>query len=131
MKSIRVLFIALLTAAAGIAFAVNAQSNRSEERSERTLSLASGGSFSVENYKGRIEINTWNQNQVKIDVVKYVSGRESARQQWLNETKIDFTESSGHAGVKVKYPNHNCVICFDDDGLDDSGVELRIQLPRD
>src|SRR5881396_3142390 len=99
MKSIRILFIVLLTVACGIAIAVNGQSNRSEDRSERTLSLAPGGNFTVENYKGRIEINTWNQNQVKIDVVKYVSGRESARQQWMNEVKIDFTESSGRAGV--------------------------------
>jgi len=130
MKSIRILLIGLLTFAAGITFVVNAQSNRSEDRSERTLSLASGSSFSVENYKGRIEINTWNQNQVKIDVVKYVSGRDSARRQWLNEIKVDFIESSNHAGVKVKYPNHNCVVCFDD-GIEESGVELRIQVPRD
>jgi len=129
MKSIRIFLIAFLTIAGGIAIAVNAQSNRIEDRSERTLSLAPGGSFTVENYKGRIEINTWNQNQVKIDVVKYVSGRESARQQWLNEVKIDFTESSGRAGVRVKYPDHNCVFCFDGDGVDESGVELRIQVP--
>src|SRR5205085_847878 len=45
--------------------------------------------------------------------------------------KIDFTELSGHAGVKVKYPNHNCFVCWYGDGLDDSGVELRIQVPRD
>src|SRR5689334_5628259 len=106
MKSIRILLIAALTFAFGIAIVVNAQSNRSEDRSERTLSLGSGGTFSVENYKGRIEINTWNQNQVKIDVVKFATGRDSARRQWLDDVKVDFTESSGHAGVKVRYPNH-------------------------
>jgi hypothetical protein len=130
MKFIRILLIALLMIASGIIVAVNAQSNRSEEKSERTLALASGGSFSVENYKGRIEINTWNQNQVKIDIVKYVSGRDSSRQKWLEEIKVDFNESAGHAGVKVKYPNHNCVVCWDDE-IEDSGVELRIQVPRD
>jgi len=131
MKSFRILFIALLIVTGGIVFAVNAQSNRSEDRSERTLQLASGGTFSVENYKGRIEINTWNQNQVKISILKYVSGRDSARQKWLQEVKVDFTESANRAGVKVKYPDHNCMFCFDGDGVDESGVELRIQVPRD
>src|SRR5581483_2903811 len=136
MKNIRIFLfatlaiIAMVSATMMYAPAAAAQSNRSEETFERILPLSSGGQFSVENYKGRIEIIASNQNQVKVDVKKYVVGSESSRQRWMRDVTVDFTQSSNHAGVRVRYPNHNCAFFCDDNDIDESGVELRIQVPR-
>src|SRR5256885_1912570 len=119
--SLAVIAVVALLIAPGyrLVHAAGAQSNRSEERFERTLSFSSGGTFSVENYKGRIEIIGGNRSDIRVDVIKYAVGSDSARRRWLNDINVSFSESSNRAGVRVEYPNHNCFFCNNDDTLED------------
>lgn len=109
--------------------AATGSSGRDEQSFEKSFPLRSGGHLSVDNYKGLIEVTSWGRDEVHVAVTKYAEGSESARRDWLNEVEVNFNMiSSNRVRIKVDYPNRNCGVC--DDDLDETGVELKIQAPR-
>src|SRR5947209_8031510 len=84
------------------------QGARSEERLNQAFPLSSGGELKIENYKGRIEIVAANTNEVQIDATKYVvGGNDSARNQWLRDVQVRFSNSANQVTVRVEYPTYN------------------------
>lgn len=104
--------------------------SRDEQSFEKSFPLRSGGRLQVDNYKGLIEVTSWDREETRVAVTKYATGSDSARQKWFGEVEVNFSNSPDRVRVNVKYPDHNCVFCDDDDDLDETGVELKIQVPR-
>lgn len=106
------------------------------ERFQHNFTVAPGGRLSVENYKGKIQVEGWDQEEVAVDVYKRFEGSSSARSRWLRETQVDFETSANRVRIKVEYPrhrhgfssttgDHHC-----DAGLFAGAVELSIRTPR-
>jgi hypothetical protein len=117
-------------------FSRAAAQDEASERFQRSFPLASGSWVTVENYKGTIEVQGSNQEQVTVAVYKHFEGTSRLRSQWLEETKVDFSTSGNRLRVKVEYPKHyhgtsNYTGDHDCDGGDFAGsVELTIRTPR-
>jgi Putative adhesin len=99
------------------------------ERFQRRFNIASGGTLEVENYKGTIHITGADTNQVAVDVTKRFEGTGADRKWWMENVKVNFTNDSNRVVVEVKYPESNCMFCWQ---LHDytAAVELEIRVPR-
>jgi hypothetical protein len=99
------------------------------ERFQRAFPLNPGGTLRVDNYKGTIHVTGSNTNQVVVKVWKrFEGGSEADRKEWMENTKINFSNDSSRVSVKVDYPNWNCIFCWMDHDFTAS-VELEIQVP--
>jgi hypothetical protein len=104
-------------------------SGQQTERFQRSFTLHAGGTLRVENYKGAIHVTGSNTNQVVVNVWKrFEGGSEADRKEWMENTKINFSNDSSRVSVKVEYPDWSCVFCWlDNDFI--RNVELEIQVP--
>lgn len=120
------LTVALMALAIG---STAASAQQPEEKFQRSFALNPGGTLRVENYKGTIHVTGSNTNQVVVNVVKrFEGGSDSDRKWWMENTKVTFSNDSNHVGVKVEYPNWNCIFCWTDHNFTDN-VEIEIQAP--
>ena len=123
--------VALLLAVAGalLATKISAQSTAPEQdQFQRSFAIKPSGTLSVDNYKGSVKITAGNTNQVVINVSKHFDGSESERKWWIENTKVEFSNSADHVDVQVKYPNRVCVMCWDENYT--GWVDLQIQTPK-
>jgi len=128
---LRPLTLALVTASLAVAVLAQSTEPQQEEKFQRTFPLSSGGTLVVDNYKGTIHVTGTDSSQVVVNVVKRFEGSDSDRKWWMENTKVNFSNSNGRVEIKVSYPNQtfSCWLC----GLehDYTGqVELEIQAPR-
>jgi len=126
-----ILALALLLAIAGASLTtrISAQSAAPEqEQFQRSFAITPAGTLSVDNYKGSVKITAGNTNQVVINVSKHFDGSESERKWWMENLKIEFSNSADHVDVQVKYPNRVCVMCWDENY--NGWVDLEIQTPK-
>ena len=88
---------------AGIAASLSAETLR-EEFSKR-YSIASGGSFSVHNVSGNLEIVSWNEDEVLVEASKVVKtvGRDRAEEA-IAALKIEVDESPNEIVVRTTLP---------------------------
>jgi Toastrack DUF4097 len=108
-------------------FAV-AQGNASDkgrytEEFHQTYPLAAGGRIELDNINGAVHITAWDQNQVKVDAVKYAGTKER-----LDQAKIEVEAGSDFVSIRTKYPNHDQT--FDGGRNDPAGVEFTLTVPR-
>ncbi|HUU28632.1 MAG TPA: DUF4097 family beta strand repeat-containing protein [archaeon] len=77
-----------------------------KEEFNREISLEPGGSFSLSNVEGRIEVSGWDEPRVQINAVKRVSGFSSLEkaQKWLDKIEIRVIQSGNSIEVETKYP---------------------------
>jgi hypothetical protein len=124
-----VLAFALVCLAVSALAGQDTTSGQQPERFQRSFALQSGGTLRVDNYKGTIHVTGSNTNQVVVNVWKrFEGGSEADRKEWMENTKINFSNDSGRVSVKVEYPNWSCVFCWADHEFTAS-VELEIQVP--
>ncbi|HYX52571.1 MAG TPA: hypothetical protein VE783_03915 [Candidatus Limnocylindrales bacterium] len=110
--------------------AANAQSGSNEaqqDRFQRTFTTSPGATVSIENYKGTIHVTATDSNQVTVDVHKIFDGSSSDRKWWMENLKINFTNSPDRVRVKVEYPTMTCMFCWQNW---ESAVELEVKVPR-
>jgi len=105
------LALSACTVAAFPAAAAPAAQIVSVETFERTVALPSGGSFSLTNINGSIEIEGWNRDEVQILAKKITSGTPSD----LNQVGIVIAPSAGRVSVSTRYP-------------EGSGVEVNVEF---
>lgn len=113
-----------------ITAAANAQSGSNEaqqDRFQRIFTVSPGATVSIENYKGTIHVTATDSNQVTVDVHKIFEGSSSDRKWWMDNLKINFTNSPDRVRVKVEYPSMTCVFCWQSW---ESAVELEVKVPR-
>jgi hypothetical protein len=107
---------------------VTAQGNASDkgrytEEFHQTYPLAAGGRIGLDNINGSVHITAWNQDQVKVDAVKYAGTKER-----LDEAKIEVEATRDFVSIRTKYPDHDRT--FDAGRNDPAGVEYTLTVPR-
>ncbi len=86
------------------------------EQFERTVPLASGGTFSLSNVNGSIEIEGWDRDEVEISARKFTTGTAEN----LRQVGIEVSLSSGSVAVATHYPEGSGV---------EVNVEFRVRVP--
>src|ERR1700693_1223684 len=72
------------------------------EEFHQTYALTADGRIELDNINGDVHISSWDQNQVKVDAIKYADTKER-----LDEAKIEIDSRSDTLSVRTKYPDHN------------------------
>ncbi len=94
------------------------------EEFHQTYTLTPDGRVELENINGDVRISSWDQNQVKVDAIKYADTKEA-----LDEAKIEIDARNDALSIRTKYPEH-------DRGSNWSGhdraatVEYTLTVPR-
>jgi len=97
---------------------------------QRSFAITQNGALHVENYKGTIHVTASDGNQVVVDVTKrFEGGNESDRKWWMENTEVNFQNGSDRVSVEVKYPQWNCVFCWQAHDFS-SEVDLEIRVPK-
>jgi DUF4097 and DUF4098 domain-containing protein YvlB len=94
------------------------------EEFHQTYALSPNGRVELDNINGDVHISVWDQNQVKVDAIKYADTKER-----LDEAKIEISSGADYLSIKTKYPDgdnrwnrgwHN----------DPATVEYTLTIPR-
>jgi DUF4097 and DUF4098 domain-containing protein YvlB len=72
------------------------------EEFHQTYALTADGRIELDNINGDVHISGWDQNQVKVDAVKYADTKER-----LEEAKIEIDSRNDSLSIRTKYPDHN------------------------
>jgi len=106
-----------------------APNNESSEKFQRSFNVASGATLNVDNYKGTIHVTGSDTSQITVDVTKKFEGSEADRKWWMENVQVNFHNDDHHVSVEVKYPNRDCVFCFQFRDFSDE-VDLEIHAPK-
>jgi DUF4097 and DUF4098 domain-containing protein YvlB len=71
------------------------------EEFHQTYPLTADGRVELDNINGDVHITSWDQNQVKVDAVKYADSKER-----LDEAKIDIDARNDALSIRTRYPEH-------------------------
>src|SRR5260370_5099069 len=87
-----------------LALAAHASDHRGAltEEFHQTYALTADGRVELDNINGPVHISSWDQNQVKVDAVKYADTKER-----LDEVKIEIDSRSDALSIRTRYPDHN------------------------
>lgn len=102
-----------------------AESRRFTEEFHHVYPLASGGRVELDNINGAVHITGWDQNEVKVDAVKYAGTRER-----LDEAQIRVDSASDHVSIRTEYRDHNLTFSDDDSIHNPASVEYTLMVPR-
>jgi len=94
------------------------------EEFHQTYALAAGGHMELDNINGDVHISTWDQNQVKVDAVKYANSKER-----LDDARIEVDASAEHVSIRTKYRDHDNTFNWGSRN-DPPSVEYSITVPR-
>jgi DUF4097 and DUF4098 domain-containing protein YvlB len=72
------------------------------EEFHQTYALSPDGRVELENINGAVHISTWDQNQVKVDALKYADSKDR-----LADADIEIDSSSDRLSIRTKYPEHD------------------------
>jgi DUF4097 and DUF4098 domain-containing protein YvlB len=72
------------------------------EEFHQTYALTADGRIELDNINGDVHISSWDQNQVKVDGVKYADTKQR-----LDEAKIEIDSRNDSLSIRTKYPDHD------------------------
>jgi len=72
------------------------------EEFHQTYALTADGRIELDNINGDVHITSWDQNQVKVDAVKYADTKER-----LDEAKIEIDSRNNSLSIRTRYPDRN------------------------
>jgi len=72
------------------------------EEFHQTYALSADGRVELDNINGSVHISSWDQNQIKVDAVKYADTKER-----LDEAKIEVDSNANSISIRTHYPNHD------------------------
>ena len=90
----------------------------------QTYPLTADGRIELDNINGDVHISSWDQNQVKVDAVKYADTKER-----LEEAKIEIDARNDSISIRTKYPNHDHNWNWGSHN-NPAGVEYTLTVPR-
>jgi len=94
------------------------------EEFHHSYPLAAGGRIELENINGEVHITGWDQNEVKVDAVKYANTKER-----LEEAEIEVEASSDTVSIRTRYRDHDHT--WNSDGWNNpASVEYTLMIPR-
>ncbi|MGB7599589.1 MAG: DUF4097 family beta strand repeat-containing protein [Candidatus Sulfotelmatobacter sp.] len=87
-----------------VAVAAHASDHRGafSEEFHQTYALSPGGRVDLENINGAVHISVWDQNQVKVDAIKYADSKDR-----LADAHIEIDSSNDHLSIRTRYPEHD------------------------
>lgn len=94
------------------------------EEFHQTYALSADGRIDLENINGDVHITSWDQNQVKVDAVKYADSKER-----LDEAKIEIDARNDSISIRTHYPEHDRHSNWDEHDRTAS-VEYTLTVPR-
>jgi DUF4097 and DUF4098 domain-containing protein YvlB len=109
---------------------MGAEGNASDHRGayteefHQTYTLSPGGRLDLANINGAVHITGWDNNQVKVDAVKYAGTKER-----LDEAKIRVSAGSDYISIHTEYPDRTQTFT-DDDSNNPATVEYTLMVPR-
>jgi len=116
---------AILGSLCALLFVAQAQAwpGKVTEEFHHTYPLAAGGRIDLDNINGAVHITAWDQNEVKVDAVKYANSKER-----LDEAKIEVEAGSDYISIRTKYRDHD--LTFSDSWDNPPSVEYTLMVPR-
>jgi hypothetical protein len=72
------------------------------EEFHQTYTLTPDGRVELDNINGAVHIAVWDQNEVKVDAVKYADSKER-----LDQARIDIDSGKDYLSIRTKYPDHD------------------------
>jgi hypothetical protein len=94
------------------------------EEFHHTYPLAAGGRIELDNINGAVHITGWDQNEVKVDAVKYANSKER-----LDEAQIEVDATRDTVSIRTKYRDHDHT--WNSDGWNNPAtVEYTLMVPR-
>jgi len=102
----------------------NASDRHFTEEFHQTYALSAGGRVELDNINGAVHITGWDQNQVKVDAVKYAGTKER-----LDEAKIEVNAGSDYVSIHTEYPDRTQTFT-DDESNNPASVEYTLTVPR-
>jgi DUF4097 and DUF4098 domain-containing protein YvlB len=118
----------VLSACALFIFTVAAQASDHRgaftEEFHQTYALTSDGRVELDNINGAVHISAWDQNQVKVDAVKYADSKER-----LDQARIDIDSGKDHLSIRTKYPDHGLTFNWGAHN-NPASVEYTLTVPR-
>lgn len=94
------------------------------EEFHQTYALSPDGRVELDNINGAVHIASWDQNQVKVDAVKYADTKER-----LDEAKIEVDSGKDHLSIRTKYRDHDHTFNWGSHN-NPAGVEYTLTVPR-
>jgi DUF4097 and DUF4098 domain-containing protein YvlB len=118
-----VLRICALFALAHAAYASDHRGAFSEEF-HQTYALTPDGRVELDNINGAVHVSTWDQNEVKVDAVKYADSKER-----LDQAHIDIEADKDHLSIRTRYPDHDLTFNWGSHN-NPASVEYTLTIPR-
>src|SRR3984885_10689594 len=94
------------------------------EEFHQTYALTSDGRVELDNINGAVHISPWDQNEVKVDAVKYADSKER-----LEQAHIEIDSGKDHLSVRTKYPDHGLTFNWGSHN-NPASVEYTLTVPR-
>jgi DUF4097 and DUF4098 domain-containing protein YvlB len=87
-----------------LGFAAHASDHRGTftEEFHQTYAVTADGRVELENINGDVHISTWDQNQVKVDAVKYADSKDQ-----LAEAHIEVDSGKDYVAIRTRYSDHD------------------------
>jgi DUF4097 and DUF4098 domain-containing protein YvlB len=118
----------VLSACALFIFTVAAQASDHRgaftEEFHQTYALTSDGRVELDNINGAVHISTWDQNEVKVDAVKYGDSKER-----LEQARIDIDSGKDDLSIRTRYPDHDLTFNWGSHN-NPASVEYTLTVPR-
>jgi DUF4097 and DUF4098 domain-containing protein YvlB len=94
------------------------------EEFHQTYALAPNGRVELDNINGDVHISTWDQNEVKVDAVKYADSKER-----LDDARIEVDSGKDYLSIRTKYKEHDLTFNWGSRHNPPS-VEYTLTVPR-
>jgi DUF4097 and DUF4098 domain-containing protein YvlB len=72
------------------------------EEFHQTYAITPDGRVELDNINGAVHISTWDQNEVKVDAIKYADEKDR-----LNEARIEVDSGKDYLSISTKYRDHD------------------------
>jgi DUF4097 and DUF4098 domain-containing protein YvlB len=90
----------------------------------QTYPITADGRVGLENINGAVHISVWDQNEVKVDAVKYADSKER-----LDEARIEIDSGKDYLSIRTKYRDHDLAFGWNSHNNPPS-VEYTLTVPR-
>jgi len=94
------------------------------EEFHQTYAITPDGRVELSNISGDVHISSWDQNEVKVDAVKYADTKEQ-----LDEAKIEVDAGKDYVSIRTKYPDHDHTFNWGSHH-NPASVEYTLTVPR-
>ena len=94
------------------------------EEFHQTYTLAPDGRVELDNINGAVHISAWDQNEVKVDAIKYADSKDR-----LDDAKIEIDATRDSISIQTKYKQHDLTFNWGSHN-NPAGVEYTLTVPR-